>query len=57
MADNNWQTGKPIKIGFYLVTTAIENYHVRFFNGARFCNHPKSLKILAWQKIEPYKEK
>lgn len=55
--DSGWHTGTPTEIGFYLVTTSYENYFVRFFNGVNFYRHPRALKIIAWQKIEPYKEK
>ena len=63
MADNNWHTGTPTEDGYYLVHMTIydEEYDicVDFKDGTwddRKWGFGYNYKILAWQRIEPFKE-
>ena len=61
--DNPWQTGKPTEEGDYLVIVEFKkgdtNYDTDYWvNGAWdwYYNQDGVCKIVAWHKIEPYKE-
>lgn len=59
---SNWHTGKPTDKVWYLVTSGGNNsasYDIGRWDGESFCymEYLDSADVIAWQKIEPYKEK
>ena len=60
--DSPWHTGIPTEEGWYLVTSGGNNsaaYDIGKWDGESFCymEYLDSADVVAWQKIEPYKEK
>ena len=60
---SNWHTGTPTEEGWYLIQTedgdfmAVEkNEYGLWFVDSFGCSKVNSESIVAWQKIEPYKE-
>ena len=58
---SNWHTGTPTEEGWYLVTSGGNNsasYDIGKWDGESFCymEYLNSADVVAWQKIEPYKE-
>lgn len=61
-ASNNWHTGTPTEEGWYLVTNGDDDsasYDIGKWDGESFCymEYLDSAYVVAWQKIDPYKEK
>lgn len=57
-----WHTGTPAEEGWYLVTSGGNNsasYDIGKWDGESFCfmEYLDSADVVAWQKIEQYKEK
>ena len=57
--DNPWNTGTPTEDGLYLTVIRVDNCYAYepVFWESKWCFRHYDKPIIAWQKIEPYKEK